>query len=899
MPVVRNMMVRAGADFSSITKQANKAKASMSSMKAGVTRSCSAMKAAASSMKSAFAALGITLSGVALISFAKSAREAYQIQIEGETKLATVMRQRMGASAKEIQQIKDLCSAQQALGVIGDEVQLSGAQQLATFLKQTSSLNTLIPAMNNLIAQQKGLNATTEKAYMVGNMMGKAMQGQASALRRVGITFSEAEEKVLKYGNEQQRAAMLAQIITNNVGRMNQALAATENGRLKQVSNTLDDIKETAGGAVTRVLTVFLPALQSLCSVLSAVATYANKAAQAFANIFGQNKASAASSASYTSAAADSMDDLADATTGAAAASKKLGTFSFDQLQMLSSSSSSASSSAGGAAASTGGSVVPGTDGADEAGESLSWLEKCLKRLKATVKSIDTTNLSNSLDRLRKAAEPLKQGLFSGLEWAYTNVFERLAKWTVQDALPAFLNLLSGGMSLLSSVIEALKPLGGWLWDSFLQPIAGWTGGVVVSVLNGLASALEGISSWVTKHTGAVQAAAVAAAAFCGAWALGGIAKFIVSAGSLTAAIKATTVALIASTAAKVKDRWAAVQLIAEWIKIKVINLGSSIKEITSAFIASTAAKIKDRIATIQLAAEWAKAKVIGLAASIKETAVALAASTAAKIKDRIASIALTAELVKAKIAIVAQKVSMVASTAAEWLATAATTALGVAVNILTSPITLVIAAIAALIAIVVLLVENWDKVKEVASKVWNGIKSVWSSAASWFKSKVLDPIKNGFKLFGNGIISYYEGIANLAIKAVNKIIGAVNKIKFNIPDWVPVISGKKWGFNINTVKEVKLPRLADGAVFKGNDPYMAIVNDQKHGVNVESPLATIVEAMETALRTSDYSGSSTTDVNISFGGTLSALARVLNPYIEAETRRVGSRASTVKVVSV
>lgn len=816
MPVVRNMMVRAGADFSSITKQANKAKASMSSMKAGVTRSCSAMKTAASSMKSTFAALGITLSGVALISFAKSAREAYQMQIEGETKLATVMRQRMGASAKEIQQIKDLCSAQQALGVIGDEVQLSGAQQLATFLKQTSSLNTLIPAMNNLIAQQKGLNATTEKAYMVGNMMGKAMQGQASALRRVGITFSEAEEKVLKYGNEQQRAAMLAQIITNNVGRMNQALAATENGRLKQVSNTLGDIKEAAGGAVTRVLTVFLPALRSLCAVLSAVATYANKAAQAFANIFGQNKASAASSVSYTSAAADSMDDLTDATTGAVAASKKLATFGFDQLQILST-NDSASSAAGGAAASTGGSVVPGVDGADEAGESLSWLEKCLKRLKATAKSIDTTNLTNSLDRLRKAAEPLKQGLFSGLEWAYTNVFEPLAKWTVQDALPAFLNLLSGGMSLLSSVIEALKPLGGWLWDSFLQPIAGWTGGVVVSVLNGLASALEGISSWVTKHTGAVQAAAVAAAAFCGAWALGGIAKFIVSAGSLTAAIKATTVALIASTAAKVKDRIAAVALIAEWVA--------------------------------------------------------------------------------AKAALVAQKVAMVASTAAEWLATAATTALGVAVNILTSPITLVIAAIAALIAIVVLLVKNWDKVKEVASKVWNGIKSVWSSAASWFKSKVLNPLKNGFKFFGNGIISYYEGIANLAIKAVNKIIGAVNKIKFNIPDWVPVIGGKKWGFNINPVKEVKLPRLADGAVFKGNDPYMAIVNDQKHGVNVESPLATIVEAMETALRTSDYSGSSTTDVNVTFGGTLSALARVLTPHILVESRRVGGQLSTVKGV--
>lgn len=815
MAVVRNMMVRAGADFSSITKQANKAKASMSSMKASVTRSCSGMKAVAASMKSAFAALGVTISGIALLSFAKSAKEAFEVQAEGEAKLATIMRQRMGATTEEINQIKELCSAQQALGVIGDEVQLSGAQQLATFLRQTSSLNTLIPAMNNLIAQQKGLNATTENAYMVGNLMGKAMQGQASALRRVGITFTDAEERVLKYGNEQQRAAMLAQIITNNVGNMNESIAATESGRLKQVSNALSDIQEEAGRAVTRVAAVFLPVLTGLSSVLSVVADYANRAAQAFANIFGSNKSSAASSISYTSSATDGMDDLAEATSGAAAAAKKLSTFGFDQLQVL---SSSTSSSAGtGSQPSAGGSMVPSTAGADEAGESISWLEKKLQRLKNTVKSIDTSNLTNSVNRLRKALEPLKKSLFDGLEWGYTNVLEPIARWTVQDALPAFVDLLSGALSVCSSVLNAFKPLGSWLWQSFLQPIATWTGGAAVSVINGLASALEGISAWVNKHTGAVQAAAIAAAAFCGAWALGGIAEFIVNAGSLTAAIKATTVALAASTAAKVKDRIAAVALIAEWVA--------------------------------------------------------------------------------AKVALVAHTAATVATTAAEVAATAATTAFGVAVNILTSPITLVIAAVAALIAIIVLLVKNWDKVKAAAASVWSSIKSVWGAAASWFKTKVLEPIKNGFKFFGNGIISYYEGIANLAIKAINKIIGAVNKLNFDVPDWVPIIGGKKWGFNINTMKEIKLPRLASGAVFKGNDPYLAVVNDQKHGVNVESPLGTIVEAMYTALKASDYGGSTTTDVNVSFEGSLGALARVLSPHIEAETRRVGNRASTVKGV--
>lgn len=176
---------------------------------------------------------------------------AYAVQEEAETKLQTVMRQRMGASDEEIQSIKDLASAQQQLGVIGDEVQLSGAQQIATFLKEKSSLETLLPAMNNLLAQQKGLKATTGDAVTVGNLMGKAMMGQVDALKRVGITFTESEAQVMKYGNETQRAAMLAQIITNNVGNMNAELAKTDSGQIQQTVNWLGDLKEQLGSLMT------------------------------------------------------------------------------------------------------------------------------------------------------------------------------------------------------------------------------------------------------------------------------------------------------------------------------------------------------------------------------------------------------------------------------------------------------------------------------------------------------------------------------------------------------------------------------------------------------------------------------------------------------------------------
>ncbi len=178
---------------------------------------------------------------------------AYAIQQQAEVKLETVMRQRMDATAEDIQQIKDLCSAQQEIGVIGDEVQLAGAQQIATFLTQKEALESLIPAMNNLAAQKKGLNVTEQDCVTIGNLFGKVMQGQTNALTRVGISFSDAQKKALENADEMERAALLAQIVTDNVGNMNEALAKTDAGKAKQVADAMGDLKENMGAVVAGI----------------------------------------------------------------------------------------------------------------------------------------------------------------------------------------------------------------------------------------------------------------------------------------------------------------------------------------------------------------------------------------------------------------------------------------------------------------------------------------------------------------------------------------------------------------------------------------------------------------------------------------------------------------------
>lgn len=171
----------------------------------------------------------------------------YAAQVEAETKLQTVMRNTMNASDAEVQSIKDLCSAQQELGVIGDEVQLAGVQELATYASKKSSLETLIPVMNDMIAQQYGFNATQESAVNIATMMGKVFAGQTSALSRYGYTFSEAQEQILKFGTEEEKAATLAEVVRQSVGGVNAELAKTDSGRMVQLNNTIGDMKEQVG----------------------------------------------------------------------------------------------------------------------------------------------------------------------------------------------------------------------------------------------------------------------------------------------------------------------------------------------------------------------------------------------------------------------------------------------------------------------------------------------------------------------------------------------------------------------------------------------------------------------------------------------------------------------------
>lgn len=456
------------------------------------------------------------------------------------------------------------------------------------------------------------------------------------------------------------------------------------------------------------------------------------------------------------------------------------------------------------------------------------------------MKLIDFEKLKSAFDELWKSLEPFTENIGNGLLWFYDNVLIPLGLWTINDVLPAFLNILTGALDIVNQSIEALKPIFMWFWDNFLQPIATWTGGVIVDTLSGLADVLTSIGNWMSENKAVVTEITTAVIGFFGAWKIAQLMEFLLYIQKTGGILNTLKMAIKDVTKVKILDNL-------ETVKATLLHA----KEFIASIASGTAALVKQ-------AAQWVK-------------------TTALKIADKVATIASTA--------------ATTAATAATWLFNAALT-------VLTSPITLVVAAIAALIAIVVVLIKNWDTVKETASKCWEGIKNAWNSAGEWFNNSIIEPIKrffdnlwsnvknmatnawNGIKGIFSGVGNWFSNIFQQAYNGITRVFsnignffsnvwngikntftnlgtsignaisnavksginGVISLIERTINSAINLINGGISlinlipGVSIGKIGRLNLPRLAEGGYVKANTPQLAMIGDNRHQGEVVAP---------------------------------------------------------------
>lgn len=127
-------------------------------------------------------------------------------------------------------------------------------------------------------------------------------------------------------------------------------------------------------------------------------------------------------------------------------------------------------------------------------------------------------------------------------------------------------------------------------------------------------------------------------------------------------------------------------------------------------------------------------------------------------------------------------------------------------------------------------------EVVEDVIKMFNGIIEFLAGVFTGDWDRAWKGLADTGKGFLNGVIAIFEGFLNLIVAGINTIGSMLGEFKIDVPEWVPKFGGESWTFGIPKLSEVKLPRLASGAVIPPNREFAAVLGDQQSGYNVEAP---------------------------------------------------------------
>ncbi len=134
--------------------------------------------------------------------------------------------------------------------------------------------------------------------------------------------------------------------------------------------------------------------------------------------------------------------------------------------------------------------------------------------------------------------------------------------------------------------------------------------------------------------------------------------------------------------------------------------------------------------------------------------------------------------------------------------------------------------------------------------KAWEGVRTIFKGVWDTLGSVIKTPL--------NLILAGVENLVNAIISAFNSLKKMLNKISFNIPDWVPVIGGQKWGFDFKMSDKVSLPRLATGNVAK--EPTVAMFGEYANArtnPEITSPVSTLKDAFRDVLSEFEFGNAS------------------------------------------
>lgn len=315
----------------------------------------------------------------------------------------------------------------------------------------------------------------------------KSLRETASSMRGLSKASTTATKHTNQLLSSLKRIAMyrILRTIIKEIGQAFSeglkhayAFSQTINGKLAQALDSISSrsmqMKNQLGAALGELIMNLQPLLEALINLVTRVA-------DAFSRLF----AVLGGRSTYNKATA-STEKWADAAGGAAKAAKewKKQLLGFDEINKL-----EAPNDSGG-----GGKTPDSIGNWEEAPAMMEWARQLREITMSWAKDLNLEPLINSWERLKTAVMGFVSIVDGALYWAYTKVLLPLAKWKIEKALPAELNLLASAFEFLNAVLEKLAPVFQNFFENIIEPFAKWVGEKYVDAVNKATETFESLT---------------------------------------------------------------------------------------------------------------------------------------------------------------------------------------------------------------------------------------------------------------------------------------------------------------------------------------------------------------------------------------------------------------------
>lgn len=892
-------------------------------------------------LKGFAAAVGIAFGVAAVVRFGKACIDVASDLAE----VQNVIDVTFGASQDKINQFAE--TAATAFGLS----KLAAKQYSGTMGAMLKSMGFATDQAADMSIELAGLAGDMASFYNLDSgdafeKLRSGISGETEPLKQLGVNLSQANLEAYALANgfgagyaaldEQTKALIRYQYILNATKDAQGDFARTSDSWANQVrilQLQFESLKATLGGAFIAVLT---PVLQIINRVLSALNGAATVFAKFIAAVTGRSQevtTASTAAADTTSAAAAATDNLTKSTAASGKAAEKAGKqakkglANFDELNVLAGGRGEGLGGAGGGVGAGAapavttdvvssptealvGAEAPMADFFDKYAEQIARVRGSWDELKGTVGNLfaELKAQTEATDIKGAAFDAVLDILYAIIEVAnlvITVVGDLIIAFNIPATIETGLKLVGDLFQMIGDIADAITPGVKAFVDEALVPIAAWAGGKVRDAMAFLGEQLGKIGAWFQEHKEDFRVLGenlgeTAAAAWLliepladAVWetfktAISTAVDMLLAFGDWCLANQETLVTLATVVGSIAAAWWLVNAAITAWNAVAAIATGATAALETAAF---------------------------GLGAAIGAVNVPLVLITAAIGLLITGGVLLVKnwDEIKAGAATIWGAISTFFSTTLE--------AIGGFFSDIWGRIQTTVGGI-------------WDALSTKASAVWTpistffsgllagiegfftttwaNVQTAWQNVSTWFTTNVTAPVEKVFEDFKKNTKTIWDNIG-LGIKGtMNTIIGGVEKFVNG------TISGINWLINglndiidlggdvaaalgfggfphIPTIGAVSLPRLAQGAVIPPNREFAAILGDQKSGVNIETPLATMLDAFRQAIaEMGGLGGAGEIVINVISELDGREVARNQVRYLPNEQRRIGK--SVIKV---